>query len=92
MKVVGVKETREDLSRILESVQTEDVLVTRHGQPLAILVGVQGYDMEQVLLMRDENFWKMIDQRRKSKRTYSDEEMRRRLGLEPYQEKPRRRR
>ncbi|MFZ5482498.1 MAG: type II toxin-antitoxin system Phd/YefM family antitoxin [Myxococcota bacterium] len=84
MKVVGVREVKAQLSEVLDEAQGEQVIVTRHGKPVAVLSGVAGFDMEDVLLMLDPSFWKMIERRRASgKPTVPLEEARRRLGLEP---------
>jgi len=58
------------------------VLLTQHGKPVALLVGLQDYDLEDVALMQDEQFWQLIEQRRR-RPTVSAAEMRKRLGLPP---------
>jgi hypothetical protein len=41
--------------------------MTRHGKPVALIVGVEGMDEEQMQLGSSEKFWKIIAERRKQK-------------------------
>jgi prevent-host-death family protein len=57
------------------------VVITRHGRPLALLVGVAGLDSEQLSLGADSRFWKLIEQRRAQKtvtRAHMEQELRKR--------------
>jgi prevent-host-death family protein len=49
MKFVGVREAQAQLSGLVNQSQKERIVLTRHGQPMAILTGVKGRDFEQVL-------------------------------------------
>jgi PHD/YefM family antitoxin component YafN of YafNO toxin-antitoxin module len=40
-------------------------VITRHGRPAAILIGVEGMEWEHVILGTDEHFWRTIERRRK---------------------------
>ena len=42
--------------------------MTRHGKPVAVLSGVEGMDVEDVLLGQDRAFAKHIQTRRRSKK------------------------
>ena len=44
--------------------QHDRVIVTRNGVPVALVVGVEGLDAEQVLLGSSDPFWRMIAERR----------------------------
>jgi len=57
------------------------VLVTRHGKPSALIIGVEGEQFEDLLTRSDSQFWEMIESRRKASKTMSAGEMRRRLGV-----------
>ena len=59
--------------------QKEGVVITRYGSPVAVMVGVEGLDMEQVELCQSEDFWSMIRIRRKQK-TISRQELENRLA------------
>ncbi len=66
MKFVGVREAQAQLSGIVDQSQRERIVLTRHGQPIAVLTGVQGKDLEAVLLDQDPEFRKLIEERRRS--------------------------
>jgi prevent-host-death family protein len=66
MKFVGVREAQANLSGLVAESQRERVVLTRHGQPIAVLTGVQGKDLESVFLARDPEFRTLIAGRRRS--------------------------
>ncbi|HLJ97745.1 MAG TPA: hypothetical protein VKU02_31580 [Gemmataceae bacterium] len=47
--------------------QRENNRFTRNGKPIALLVGVEGMDREQVELGQSDKFWTLIRQRRAQK-------------------------
>ena len=57
------------------------VVLTRHGRPAALMIGIEAEVLEEVLLRSDETFWRDLAERRKANRTLSSEEMRARLGM-----------
>jgi prevent-host-death family protein len=81
MKVVALARAKNDFSTYVDAAQHERVLVTRHGRPAALLIGVEGEPIEDLLTRSDPEFWRMIASRRKATRTISSDEMRRRLGV-----------
>ncbi len=66
MKTVALKEAK--LEACIKDAQRERVLITRNGKPVAVLVGVEGLDLEQVELGHSDAFWKLIQERRRQKR------------------------
>jgi prevent-host-death family protein len=78
MKTINVRNLQRKISECVDIAQKEDVVVTRHGHPAAIVIGVEGHDWEDVFYETSPVFWKMIEERRKGK-TIPLEEMRRRL-------------
>ena len=76
MKVLAMREAKAGLSATLDEAQHERVLITRNGKPSAIVIGVEGHDFEDVLLMSNPKFWEMIEASRKDPTTYSIEEVR----------------
>jgi hypothetical protein len=76
MKVVGLHEA--DLNRCVQDAQRERVVLTRRGKPVAILMGIDGLDLEQVELGYSEAFWKLIRERRQQQ-TVSRAELEKRL-------------
>ena len=78
MKAMGIE--RATLERCVEASAHDRVLLTRGGKPVAVVVGVNGLDREQVELGSSDKFWRLIRERRKEK-TISREELERRLGM-----------
>jgi prevent-host-death family protein len=78
MKTVTVRELQKKIRECVDAAQTDRIVITRHGRPAAIVIGVQGYDWEDVVLQTSPAFWKMIEARRKQK-TIPLAEMRKRL-------------
>ncbi len=81
MKVVPLGQAKNELSAYVEEAQHDRVLVTRHGKPAALIIGVAGEDFEDLMTRSDPEFWQMIEARRTASKTISSDEMRRRLGL-----------
>ena len=66
------------MKECVDSAQENRVVITRHGKPAAVLVGVEGNDWEAVVLETDPTFWKLIRARRKQA-THSLAQVRARL-------------
>jgi antitoxin (DNA-binding transcriptional repressor) of toxin-antitoxin stability system len=62
MKTVDIQET--NLDACVVAAQSDRVVVTRGGNPVALVVGVQGLDEEQTQLGASDEFWKLISARR----------------------------
>jgi len=58
---------RADLNACLTDAQPERVVLTRNGKPIALIVGVEGMDEEQLQLGSSDRFWQLITKRRKQK-------------------------
>jgi len=41
MKAVALAKVKDDLSRYLRQAEREEIVITRHGQPAAVLIGFQ---------------------------------------------------
>jgi antitoxin (DNA-binding transcriptional repressor) of toxin-antitoxin stability system len=65
----------------VEEAQHDRVLVTRHGRPAALIIGVAGESIEDLMTRSAPEFWKMIEARRTAAKAISAHEMRRRLGV-----------
>lgn len=76
MKVLAMREAKAGLSAALDEAQHERVLITRNGKPSAIVIGVEGREFEDVMLMSNPKFWEMIEASRRDPTTYSMDEMR----------------
>ena len=56
-----------DLASCVSQAQQGRVVVTRKGKPVALVVGIEGLDREQIELGSSDKFWKLIVKRRKQK-------------------------
>lgn len=65
MKVVGLEQAT--LDSCVSEAQRERVVITRRGKPVALMVGVEGMDEEQLQLGSSDKFWTLIEERRKQK-------------------------
>ena len=65
MKVVPLGQARSELSAWVDQAQEERVLITRHGRPAAVIIGVEGEDFEDLLTRSNPRFWEMIERRRR---------------------------
>ena len=65
MRQISVE--RADLATCVTQAQRERLVITKKGKPVAVLVGVEGQDREQLGLATSAAFWKMIERRRKQK-------------------------
>jgi antitoxin (DNA-binding transcriptional repressor) of toxin-antitoxin stability system len=91
VKTVGIREAKALLSAYVARSQRERVLILRRGRPAALLTGVEGKDLEDIILANDPMFWKMIRERRRERASISLDEVSRRLKLPPSRPSKRRR-
>jgi prevent-host-death family protein len=78
MKMVTARELQKKIKQCVDAAQADRVVVTRHGKPAAVLVGVEGSDWEDLVLQSSPAFWKLIEERRKHP-TISLQELKARL-------------
>jgi prevent-host-death family protein len=64
MKNIAAKDLKANLDAVLTSAQGERVVISRHGKPCAVLVGIEDYDAEDLQLATSDDFWQMIRSRR----------------------------
>lgn len=76
MKTINVRELQRHVRECVDASQRGRVVVTRHGVPTALIIGVEGSDWETLALQTNPSFWRLIEQRRKD-RTVSLDEMKR---------------
>jgi PHD/YefM family antitoxin component YafN of YafNO toxin-antitoxin module len=65
MKTAGLEEATFDAC--VADAQKERVVVTRDGKPVALILGIEGMDQEDLQLASSPKFWEIIDQRRRQK-------------------------
>jgi prevent-host-death family protein len=80
MKVTTLRKARARLSAVIEESNDDRVLITTNGKPAAVVIGVKGQDLEEVLLAANPKFWAMIEESRRSDRTLSAAEIRARIA------------
>ncbi|MCI0332908.1 MAG: hypothetical protein L0228_06760, partial [Planctomycetes bacterium] len=68
-----------DLTNCITAAQSEPIVVTQSGEPIALIVGVAGMDDEQIALGTSSEFWRMI-QARRGQPTMSRSELEKRLS------------
>ncbi len=76
MKVVGLEQA--SLDTCVNDAQRERVVITRNGKPIALIIGVEGMDREQLELGSSDKFWRLIAERRTQK-TLSRSELEQRI-------------
>ena len=81
MKVVAVREAKASLSEYIDKAQRDRVLITRHGKPVALVIGVEGEDLEDLLTMANPRFWEMIEDRRRKNGSATLAEVKARYGV-----------
>jgi prevent-host-death family protein len=81
MKTVTVRDLQKSVKKAVDSAQDDRVVVTRHGQPAAVLVGVEGQDWETVVLETSSELWTLLEERR-GEATVSREELERALATD----------
>jgi prevent-host-death family protein len=67
MKQVSIDEVKNDLSGYLQVAEKESVIITRDGQPVGILIGLEdAEDWWEELMLRDPRFETEIAEARQS--------------------------
>ncbi len=79
MKTVTARDLQKKVKECVDLSQSEKVVVTRHGKPAAVLVGVEGKDWEDIVFETSPAFWKLIEKRR-AQPTMSLKELKARLA------------
>ena len=78
MKTISVRDLQKRIRSVIETAQNDQVVITRNGQPVAVVFGVEGADWETLAVETSRSFWKEITLRR-DQRTISFAEIRNRL-------------
>jgi antitoxin (DNA-binding transcriptional repressor) of toxin-antitoxin stability system len=65
MKQIVLEEA--DLESCVSQAQQQRLVITRKGRPVALMVGVERMDPEQLELGSSDKFWKLITKRRSQK-------------------------
>lgn len=62
MTKIDLKKT--NLQALIQDAQHGRLIITRNGKPVALIVGVEGMDEEQLELGSSDKFWRLIEERR----------------------------
>jgi prevent-host-death family protein len=66
MKTHTITEAKNDICSIIREAEKEEILITRHGKPAAVMIGFRNEDdWFDYKLERDENFLRKIAKARK---------------------------
>ena len=65
MKTIKIEEAT--LDTCVVEAQRDRVVITRNGAPVALIVGVDGLDEEQVEFSGSDDFWRLIAERRRQR-------------------------
>jgi len=65
MKQLTLEQLSKHLQDYVSSAQGEQILITDNGKPIALLLGLENSDPEQLNLQLSAPFWEMISDRRK---------------------------
>jgi prevent-host-death family protein len=65
MAQATIEEFAKDVDGYLTAAQTERIIVTRNGQPLAVVIGMENKDAEDFHYMTSPKFWRMIEATRR---------------------------
>ena len=61
MKVVGVAEAKNGLSKLLNSTKKEDVIITAWGKPKAALINIENENLEDYILSNSPSIRESIE-------------------------------
>ncbi len=76
MKTISTRTLQTHVRDCVKASQRDRVVVTRHGIPTALIIGIEGVDWETLAIQTNPSFWRMIEKRR-SENTISLETLRR---------------
>jgi prevent-host-death family protein len=64
MRSISVRELQRSIKECVQYSQKDRIVITQHGEPSAVIIGVKGMDWESVVMETNAPFWKMIRKRR----------------------------
>lgn len=82
MKQIGIEQLPAEIAELMQAAQGQRVIVTRNGQPFALIVGVENKDEEELELEFSPTFWRMIEERRREPGSVSLEAIKAELEAE----------
>ena len=83
MKTMSLSDAKNRFSEVVALSQGEKILVLKHGKPVALIQGVEGYELGELLTYADLEFWQWAARRQQqalaSDNLVAAEEVRREL-------------
>lgn len=70
MKTASVREVKSRLSHYIKEAEKEDIIVTSHGKPCAVLRGLSGEELEDYIISNSPSIRKKVEE---SYREYLEE-------------------
>ena len=67
MRTISMRDLQKHIRDCVSVSQRDRVVVTRHGIPAALIIGVKGADWEMLSLQTSPSFWRIIEKRRRDK-------------------------
>lgn len=64
MKTISVRDLQQHVRDCVRASQKDRLVVTRHGSPAAVIIGVEGADWDTLALQTNQAFWRMLEKRR----------------------------
>ena len=64
MKFLSMRDAKNSLGECLDVSQRDRVVITRHGRPSALLIGIEGEDLETVDLGSDPHIHRIVSRNR----------------------------
>ncbi len=64
MRTVEGRDAPSSLEECIALAQSESLVLVRDGAPAAVVIGVEGHELEEIQFETDPRFWAMIEERR----------------------------
>ncbi len=90
MKQLSIDNASSELGRVCDEARDDRVVLMRGGKPVAMVLGLQNYDEEDLGYMTDPEFWRMIRERRAEDSGIPLAEVKRRISAAEAMEKAQR--
>jgi antitoxin (DNA-binding transcriptional repressor) of toxin-antitoxin stability system len=82
MKKLPIEQLPQEIAELMQAAQLERIVITRNGQPFALVVGVENKDEEDLALEFSPAFWRMIEEARRESASVSLEDIKAKLEEE----------
>jgi PHD/YefM family antitoxin component YafN of YafNO toxin-antitoxin module len=87
MTKVSLEQLPPEVQALFEEVPSRRILITRNGEPFAVVASVGFKDEEDLELEESPEFWQMIRERRRERASVSLEELKAEIEAEEQRQK-----